>query len=241
MLKLKIAAIVAMTALTSCVNAEPSAEAAIRKAVEPRLTPGVKIESIKETPYSGLYEVRAGGGDIMYADKKGEFMILGQVYNMKTGVNLTRERMAELNKIKFSDLPLEMAIKYVKGNGKRVIAVFEDPNCSACKVFRKETIHKLDNVTVYTFLYNIISPASPEKSKNIWCSADRAKAWDDWMVNGKEPAVAPSACPTPNDKVFELGHKLGIQATPAIYFTDGIRIDGAADVAGVESKLASLK
>ncbi|MEO7497619.1 MAG: DsbC family protein [Massilia sp.] len=240
MLKMKIAALLAMTLLTSCVNAEPSPEATIRKAVEARLVPGAKIDSVKETPYAGLYEVRAGG-DIMYSDKKGEFMIMGQIYNMKTGVNLTRQRMAELSKIKFSDLPLEMAIKYVKGNGKRVMAVFEDPNCSACKVFRKETIHKLDNVTVYTFLYNIISPASPEKSKNIWCSADRAKAWDDWMLNGKEPAVAPAACPSPNDKVFELGHKLGIQATPAIYFADGIRVDGAADLEMVEGKLASSK
>jgi thiol:disulfide interchange protein DsbC len=240
MRKLRVAAILATTLLSSCVNAETDVEANIRKSVQPRLVPGVKIESIKETPYSGLYEVRAGG-DIMYADKKGEFMLLGHVYSMKNGVDLTRERLAELSKIKFSDLPLEMAVKYVKGNGKRVMAVFEDPYCSACRVFRKETISHLDNVTVYTFLYNILSPDSPVKSKNIWCSADRGKAWDEWMMSGKEPAVAPAACIAPNDQVSELGRTLGVHATPSIYFADGIRMEGAADLKVVEAKLASAK
>ena len=128
----------------------------------------------------------------------------------------------------------------VKGDGKRVIAVFEDPNCGYCKRFR-QTLQSVDNVTVYTFLYNILSDESAVKSKNVWCALDRAKAWDEWMLNGKVTPDAPAACIAPNDKVFALGQKLHITGTPTIFFADGSRIPGAVDGKGLESKFATLK
>lgn len=238
MLKTKVAVLLATGLLASCVEAQ-NPEATIKKALEPRLG-GAKIESVRETPYGGLYEVRVAG-DILYTDKKGEYLFIGHVYDTKTSTNLTRARIDEVNKIKFKDLPLEMALKQVKGNGKRVIAVFEDPNCGYCKRLRQTTLKELDNVTIYTFLYNILSEDSFVKSKNIWCAPDRIKALDDWMLNGKLPPAAPSACETPNDQVVALGQKLRIQGTPAIFFTDGSRIPGAIDLKGLEAKLQSLK
>ena len=220
--------------------ADPAVEANIKKVVEPRLGPGVKIDSVKETPYAGLYEVRAAG-DILYTDKKGEYLIIGHVYNAKTAEDLTKLRVDEINKVKFSDLPFEMALKTVKGDGKRVIAVFEDPNCGYCKRFRQTTLKELDNVTVYTFMYNILSEDSTVKSKNIWCAADRNKAWDEWMINGKAAAAAPASCATPNEKVLALGQKLRVSGTPAIFFADGSRIPGAVDTKTLESKFAAIK
>lgn len=239
MLKRKLALMLATGLIASCVGAETTTEANIRKAIEPRLG-GAKIESVKETPYAGLYELRVAG-DILYTDKKGDYLVIGHVYDTKTSQDLTRARIDDINKIKFSDLPLDMAIKQVKGDGKRVIAVFEDPNCGYCKRLRQTTLKNVDNVTIYTFLYNILSEDSFAKSKNIWCSPDRAKAWDDWMINGKLPAAAPAGCETPNDKVLELGQKLHIQGTPAIFFGDGSRIPGAVDQKTLEAKLSSLK
>ncbi|HWJ95227.1 MAG TPA: DsbC family protein [Telluria sp.] len=239
MLKKKLALLLATGLIASCVNAESTVEANIRKAVEPRLG-GAKIEGIKETPYSGLYELKVGG-DILYTDKKGEYLVIGHVYDVKTSQDLTRARIDDINKIKFSDLPLEMAIKQVKGDGKRVIAVFEDPNCGYCKKLRQTALKDLNNVTIYTFLYNILSEDSFVKSKNVWCAADRGKAWDDWMINGKVPPAAPADCVTPNDKVVALGQKLRIQGTPAIFFTDGSRIPGAVDLKTLEAKLAAVK
>ena len=239
MLRNKIAVLMATGLIAGCVDAQNTVETNIRKNIEPRLG-GAKIESIKETPYGGMYELRVGS-DILYTDKKGEYLFIGQVYEAKTTRNLTRERIDELNKIKFSDLPLNMALKQVKGDGKRVIAVFEDPNCGYCKRLRQTTLKDLDNVTIYTFMYNILSPDSFEKSKNIWCAPNRIQAWDDWMINGKVPAAAPANCETPNDKVVELGHKLNIQGTPAIFFTDGTRIPGAVDLKTLEAKLQSIK
>lgn len=239
MMKTKLAVLLATGLMASCVGAQNSVEATIKKNVEPRLG-GAKIESVKETPYAGLYELRVAG-DILYTDKKGEYLVIGHVYDAKTTRDLTRERIDEINKIKFSDLPLESAIKQVKGDGKRVIAVFEDPNCGYCKRLRQTTLKNVDNVTIYTFMYNILSDDSFVKSKNIWCAPNRAKAWDDWMINGKAAPAAADNCETPNDKVLALGQKLKITGTPAIFFADGTRIPGAIDQKTLEAKLATVK
>lgn len=238
-MKTKIAALLALGMVAGCVGAENNVEANIRKNIEPRLG-GAKIESISQTPYSGLYELRVGG-DILYTDKKAEFLFIGHVFDAKTSKNLTRARIDDLNKIKFSDLPLNLALKQVKGDGKRVIAVFEDPNCGYCKRLRQTTLKDLNNVTIYTFMYNILNEDSFTKSKNIWCAPNRVKAWDDWMIDNKVPPATPANCETPNAKVVELGQKLNITGTPAIFFTDGTRIPGAVDLQTLEAKLQSLK
>lgn len=239
MIKRKLALLLATGLIASCVGAKNEVEANIKKAIEPRLG-GATIESVKETPYAGLYEVRVAG-DILYTDKKGDYLIIGHVYDAKTSQDLTRARLDDVNKIKFSDLPFDSAIKQVKGNGKRVLAIFEDPNCGYCKRLRQTTLKNMDNVTIYTFLFNILSDDSAVKSKNVWCAPDRAKAWDDWMLDGKAPPAAPANCATPNDKILALGQKLHIQGTPAIFFTDGSRIPGAVDQKALEAKLATLK
>ncbi|HEY5801428.1 MAG TPA: DsbC family protein [Burkholderiaceae bacterium] len=232
----------ALTLFAACTaNSENAAttEANIKKLIEPKLN-GVKVDSIKATPYAGLYEIRANG-DIIYTDKKAEYLIIGHVFNAKTSEDLTKARIDEIQKIKFSDLPLADAVKFVKGDGKRVMAIFEDPNCGYCKRFRKETLHEMDNITVYSFLYNILSEDSTVKSRDIWCAKDRDQAWDDWMVLNKPAPTAPANCANPNDRVLALGRKLRINGTPAIFFQDGTRVAGAIDAKAVEAKLASLK
>jgi len=240
MLKYHVALLCSMGLMASCVDAQTSVEANIKKVVEPRLGDGVKIESVRKTPYAGLYEIRAAG-DILYTDQKGEYIFVGNVFNAKTSANLTKERIDEINKIQWSELPLQHALKMVKGDGKRVIAIFEDPNCGYCKRFRATTLTELNNVTVYTFMLNILSADSIEKSKNIWCSPDRNKAWDEWMLNNKLPAAAPANCKNPHDEISALGRKLRINGTPAIFFADGSRIPGAVDAKAIEAKFATIK
>ncbi|MGV3655251.1 MAG: DsbC family protein [Noviherbaspirillum sp.] len=223
----------------SAAYAETAQEAAVKKLIQPRIGESAVIDSVTKTPYSGLFEVRVGG-DIFYTDAQAKYLFVGRVLDAATTKDLTRERVDEINKVKFSDLPLESAVKTVKGNGKRVIAVFEDPNCGYCKRFR-QTLQEVDNVTVYTFMYNILSEDSSIKSKNIWCSADRSKAWDEWMLKGKPAPEAAATCATPNQQILDLGRKLRVTGTPTIFFTDGSRIPGAIDAKGLEAKLASLK
>jgi thiol:disulfide interchange protein DsbC len=233
------AVVLAFGAASASAQTAQTQEASIKKLIEARLGEGAKVDSIAKTPYAGLYEVRIGS-DILYTDAKADYLFVGRILDAKTHKDYTKSRIDDITKIKFSDLPLEAALKTVKGNGKRVIAVFEDPNCGYCKRFR-QTLTEMDNVTVYTFMYNILAEDSAVKSKSIWCSPDRAKAWDEWMLNGKLPGAAAANCTTPNEKVFELGRKLKITGTPTVFFTDGTRIPGAIDAKALEEKLASVK
>ena len=235
----KIVAAGMLALLSTLAIAETAQEASVKKLIEPRIGDGAKVDSVIKTPYSGLFEVRIGS-DIVYTDEKAQYLFVGRVLDAKTYQDYTKARVDDISKIKFSDLPLASAMKTVKGNGKHVIAVFADPNCGYCKRF-EQTLQGMDNVTVYTFLYNILSEDSAVKAKNIWCSADRVKAWDDWMLNSKAAAAAPANCTTPNEKVFELGRKLKITGTPTIFFADGTRIPGAIDAKGLEAKFASVK
>jgi len=210
-------------------------EASIKKAVE-AIFPGAKVDSVKKTTYLGLYEVRAGG-ELIYTDEKVTYIITGDIIEAKTKKNLTQERINKLSQINFADLPLDLAVKQVRGSGKRVIATFEDPNCGYCKKLAKD-MQSMNDVTIYTFLYPILSPDSTEKSKAIWCSADRVKAWNDWMVNGVLPS-GKTDCNAPIEKVVEIGQKLNIRGTPTIFLSNGSRLPGAVPLARLEQEMAS--
>ena len=213
-------------------------EAEIKKGMESRL--GVKVESVAKSGYLGLYEVYADG-NIFYTDEKMSAVIVsGQLIDAKTMKNVTDERMRKLTAIKFADLPFDRAIKQVRGDGKRQIATFEDPNCGYCKRLAKD-LQKLDNATVYTFLYPILSEDSLRKSKQIWCSADRAKAWNEWMAEGKALTGKDSCDTTAISKNVDFGRDLKITGTPTIFFADGERFPGAMPLANIEKKLGSIK
>ena len=217
------------------VNAD---EADIKKAMEAKL--GAKVESVTKSGYLGLYEVYSEGNILYTDDKMTAFIAGGQLIDGKTMKNVTEERMRKLTAIKFSELPLDRAIKQVRGDGKRVLATFEDPNCGYCKRLAKDLL-KLDNVTIYTFLYPILSEDSIRKSKQIWCSVDRAKAWNDWMVEGRAPSGKDDCDTAAITKNQEYGRRLGISGTPTMFFADGERVPGAMPLAKIEQKLSQLK
>ena len=228
-----------MFALASQLVWADSQEASVKKLLQPKVGEGAVIESVVKTPFANIFEVKIGD-ELIYTDSEAKFIFIGRLIDAQSSRDLTQSRLDEMNRIKFSDLPLDAAIKSVKGNGKRVIAVFEDPNCGYCKRFRK-TVNEMKDITVYTFMYNILSDDSRIKSKNIWCSNNKLKAWDDWMVNGKTPAAAESCASTPHEKILEIGKKYKVTGTPTIFFTDGSRVPGAIDAKMLEAKLASIK
>ena len=213
-------------------------EADIKKAMEARL--GAKVESVSKSGYLGLYEVYADGAIFYTDDKVSAIVVGGQMIDAKSMKNVTDERMKKLTAIRFSDLPLDRAIKQVRGDGKRVLATFEDPNCGYCKRLAKELL-KLDNVTVYVFLYPILSEDSVRKSKQIWCAADRSKAWNDWMIDGKAPTGRTDCDTTAIQKSVELGQKLAISGTPTIFFADGTRVPGAMPIEQIENRLSQIQ
>ncbi|MDZ7866894.1 DsbC family protein [Acidovorax sp.] len=210
-------------------------EAAIRKALAERIPQMKQIDEVSPTAMQGLYEVRIGT-DVFYTDAKGNYLIQGELIDTKARRNLTEDRIAKITAVDFSALPIKDAFTIVRGDGKRKVAVFEDPNCGYCKRFERD-MQKVDNVTVYLFLYPILSPDSAEKSRNIWCAKDKVAAWQDMMVRDKNPA--PASCDTNAlQRNLAFGKKHKITGTPTLIFADGIRVPGAIGAQDVEKRLA---
>lgn len=211
-------------------------EATIRKNISERIPQIPKIEEISRTPMAGLFEVRLSTNEIYYSDAEGNFLIQGNLIDTKNRRNLTEEREAKLSAIEFNALPLKDAITLVRGNGKRKLAVFEDPNCGYCKRFERD-LSKVDNVTIYMFLYPILGADSADKSRNVWCAKDPASAWTQLMSRDQAPANA--QCNTAAiERNIELGRKYKITGTPTLIAQDGTRVPGAINTAQIEKLLA---
>lgn len=222
------------TFLMSCAYAD---DAALKKAIESAY-PNMQVESVKKTSFGGLYEVYMGG-QIIYTDEKFSFLIVeGKLIEAKTKRNVTGERMEDLTRVDFSTLPLDQAVKVVRGNGSRKLVVFSDPDCPFCKRLEQRELVGIKDITVYTFLYPLeqLHPDAAEKSKAIWCSADRAKSWMDWVLKN-QLVKGTTSCDTPLESLAQLGRKLGVTSTPTLIFADGKRMLGAYPAAEIEKAL----
>ena len=211
-------------------------EAAIRKTLKDRIPDLPKIVSISKTPINGLYEVLLEDNEIYYADASGNYLVQGSLIDTRTKRNLTEERSEKLNAIAFNTLPIKDAITIVRGNGQRKLAVFEDPNCGYCKRFERDLL-KVDNITVYLFLYPILGADSLDKSRNIWCAKDPAKTWLDHMT--RDTALPVATCDSSAlARNMEFGRKHKITGTPTLLAQDGKRVPGAIPVAQIEQMIA---
>lgn len=212
-------------------------ESVIRKALTQQF-PGAQISSVTKTPYSGLFEVYLDG-QLVYVDAKAQYVFAGDVIDLKNRANLTQARLNQLQAIKWDSLPLGNALKTVKGKGERKLVVFSDVDCPYCRKFEAE-LAKVDNITVYTFLYPIegLHPKAVQASKQIWCAPDRNKAWDDYISRGSVPNND-GKCANPVDATIVLGSKLRVSGTPTLFFANGQRVPGMVPAAQLERLLAT--
>ncbi len=214
-------------------------EASIKKAVEAAY-PKFKVESVTKTAYAGLYEVFMGG-QIIYTDEKMSFLIAeGHLVDPKTKKDITGERIEELTKVDFSSLPLDQAIKVVKGNGSRKLVVFSDVDCPYCKRLEQNELTNITDVTIYTFLYPLqqLHPDAVAKSKSIWCANNRTKAWEDWIFRNQLPKSTGN-CEVPLEKVADLARNMGVTSTPTLIFSDGKRMMGAQPYKEIERAMVA--
>jgi thiol:disulfide interchange protein DsbC len=217
-------------------------ETQIRQAVEAKLD-GAKVQGVQATPVTGIFEVRFEsdeGPQIIYSDSQGTYLFTGHLIEARGGRDLTEERMQKLTAIEFSALPLELAIKIQRGNGKRVLAMFTDPYCPYCRKLEQALV-RLDDITVYVFMFPVIRPDAADHSRAVWCSKDRARAWLDLaaMDRPKVPTVAAN-CTNPVDKVLALGRSLRVRSTPTLYFTNGERTEGGIPIGELRAKLDEI-
>jgi thiol:disulfide interchange protein DsbC len=218
-------------------------EAEIRQALKARF-PSIRVDGIQAAPMPGLFEVRfqtRDGPQLLYTDAQGNFLIVeGNLIDAKSGRNLTEERLQKLTAIAFSALPLDMAVKVQRGNGKRVLAMFSDPYCPYCRRLEQELL-QIDDITIYVFMFPVIRPEKADHSRAVWCAPDRAKAWLELAASDtpKVPAGG-AACDNPVDKVLELGRSLRINGTPTLFFANGERASGGMEVGKLRAKMDEL-
>jgi thiol:disulfide interchange protein DsbC len=218
-------------------------EAEIRQVLKVKF-PNVRIDGVQPAPMPGLFEVRfvtQEGPQIIYTDAMANFFVVdGSIVEARSGRNLTEERLRKLSAIEFSALPLDLALKVQRGNGKRVLAMFTDPYCPYCRRL-EQSLLQLDDITVYVFMYPVIRPDFADHSKAVWCAPDRVKAWLD-LAAADTPKVLPggASCANPVDKVLELGRSLRIQGTPTLFFANGERAGGGMQIGQLRAKLDEI-
>lgn len=212
----------------------------IKKNIEAKMG-GAKIESLTKTPYAGMYEA-VSDGEIFYVSAEGDVAFFGNLIDLKTERNITAERGKEVAAAGFAKLPLDAAIKTVRGNGSRKVAVFTDPDCPYCKMLEKELID-VTNVTVYTYLFPLdqLHPDARNKSRAIWCSPDKSKAWLDFMLKNVALKDAPTNCEVPFAKIEELGRKYKVRGTPLVLFASGEKVPGSVKKETIEKMLSAEK
>jgi thiol:disulfide interchange protein DsbC len=242
----------AATAVLSLAMLSPAVHAAASKTEVERITSavneslgasGVKVVSVSDIEFvEGLFEVvvnHNGTKKIIYTNASGSHLILGELLESKSMVNITEARLDKLNAINFEkDLPLGLALKTVYGTGSRKIAVFEDPNCGYCKRFRKETLTKLQDTTVYTYVYPVLGKDSVDKAQKVMCASDKSKMWDDWMLKDQSP-TGNGNCNPPIEALVNLGRSMGVAGTPTVFFQDGTRVSGAVAASDLNRRIAA--
>ena len=198
--------------------------------------PLLKIENVATTDVKGLYSASMDG-QIIYLSEDAEYVLLGPMLRLKDQKNLTKDLMMKQNPIDWKSLPLQDAIKTVRGTGKRQLAVFSDPNCPYCKRL-EEDLKKLNDVTIYTFIFPI-KPQSVAVSKDVWCSENRAYAWQNLMEKSQAPKN--KSCDNPIERNLALGKKLGLSGTPTLVFSNGWKVMGAASADEIEKVFKQMQ
>ncbi|RQO71201.1 thiol:disulfide interchange protein [Aquitalea sp. FJL05] len=228
-----------LLSLTACnANATPNGSEQVKKAFSTRF-PTREVLSVSETPVKGVYEVVVKGKQIVYTDAEAKYLFVGDLIDTEAKSSLTEKKMAELNRVDFNKLPFKYAIKEVRGNGSRKLAVFTDPDCPYCKQLERESLPDITNVTIYTFLYPLaqLHPDAPRKARQIWCSKDRLATWTAFMRDGKELTGTDKCDTSALDKIEAMGDELGISGTPGLIFANGRLVPGAIAKDDIEKLL----
>jgi thiol:disulfide interchange protein DsbC len=199
--------------------------------------PTIRIDVVQPAPIAGLYEVIAGD-QVVYTDPAGDYVVVGRMMDARTHQDLSAEHLAALRSIDFKTLPLDKAIRVVRGSGARKLAEFADPDCPYCREL-EHSLEAVPDVTVYVFLFPLdaLHPHATEHAHAIWCSANPGAAWTAWLLR-QQPMPSRDCAGDPVPQIRELARSLHIDSTPTVFLESGKRVDGAVSPAELGRLLA---
>lgn len=209
-------------ALLMLFSAQASADDALKQQMQTKFPSTPITDANTVDGFTGLIELTVGAKQIFYTNIEGSRLLIGHIFDPKTNLDLTQQKLDELNKVDWSLLPLKDAITIKKGKGEREFAVFTDPDCPYCKKLEEE-IKLLDNITMHVFAYPLaMHPQAKEVAQKIICAKDKTKAWNDYMSSGIQ-AQNDGKCTASQsiDRNLTLGEKLGVNGTPALIARNG--------------------
>jgi thiol:disulfide interchange protein DsbC len=198
--------------------------------------PKLKIQDVRASAIPGWYEVFTGS-QLLYSDASGDHVFVGKLIDTHTQKDLAEEQLENRLTIDFQKLPFDRAIKIVKGDGSRRLALFEDPDCPFCRQLEQQ-LASVNNVTLYVFLFPIVElhPKARVHAHAIWCAADRGDAWTHWMLERREPGS--SECQKdPIDQLQTLGTDLNVTGTPTYFLDSGRRYEGVLTASQLDALL----
>ncbi len=194
----------------------------------------MKPEFIDKTPLNDIY-ILSNPRLSFLIDSSGRYLIQGNIIDLKTQLDITDAVYQNHYAINPKQLPIAQAFKEIKGNGKRVLYVFADPDCPACQALQVE-LEDIDNITIYTFPFALthLHPTALTTAKKIWCDKNNLDVWKNYLIEDKKPENQSILCPNPIDRNMELAKKYNIALTPTIFNSLGHRISGVPDLEQLE-------
>lgn len=215
-----------LLAAVACAGPEDVIRAKVKTVV-----PDIQITSIKPAVIPGLYDVKASNYEAVMVTADGRYLLQGEVMEIKGGSlvsvedqSLAEERKTALAGVKASD----MIVFPATGKTKAAVYVFTDVECGYCRKLHQEVpaLSKLGvEVRYLAFPRRGLKTADSDKMDSVWCARDRLSA----LTKAKNDVVLPAApaiCKSPVAAQYELGQRLEVRGTPAIFDANGMQLGG---------------
>lgn len=196
-----------------------------KKALFESILPGVSIDSVTKLDNTNLYETVING-DVVYFSADGRYVFQGDVIEMESRENLTEAKRTDLRQSILAGLDEKDMIIYEPKKTEYTLTVFTDIDCGYCRKLHQEMKEYNDlgiRIRYMAFPRAGIDSESYDKAVNVWCSKDREQALTDAKA-GLD--VQAETCDAPVRSQYEIGHKLGVNGTPALFLENGQLLPG---------------
>ena len=190
-----------------------------------KVAPSLNITNIGPSPMTGFKEVSLDG-TIVYVSNDGKYLFQGALIDLATRKNLTDISQATIRKGILDTVPDSRKIIFAPVNPKYTVTVFTDIDCGFCRKMHNQMAeyNKLGISVEYLFFPRTgIGSESYQKAVNVWCAPDRKIAMT--MIKN-DKSLPKKTCTNYVSMDYNLGMKIGVDGTPAVYTVNGKHLGG---------------